>query len=127
MFHKYAGCVWDSAKKTETFWKGIEMCEEEGGQLMSFEKFPTEEEFTDYIAKLKFQFSYVGFLRNGSTSDFKWLTGTKLERSSFFWANGNPDKDNLDLICGRLNNGKLDDMNCDLKKLRKSYCQIFLP
>ncbi|RXG60073.1 hypothetical protein Avbf_17461 [Armadillidium vulgare] len=52
MFHKYAGCVWDSAKKTETFWKGIEMCEEEGGQLMSFEKFPTEEEFTDYIAKL---------------------------------------------------------------------------
>ncbi|RXG58882.1 hypothetical protein Avbf_16992 [Armadillidium vulgare] len=56
MFHKYADCVWDSAKEAETFWKGIEMCEiceEQGGQLMSFEKFPTEEEFIDYVSKLR--------------------------------------------------------------------------
>ncbi|RXG73109.1 hypothetical protein Avbf_02009 [Armadillidium vulgare] len=52
MFHKYADCVWDSAKEAGTFWKGKEICEEQGGQLMSFEKFPTEEEFIDYVSKL---------------------------------------------------------------------------
>ncbi|RXG57246.1 hypothetical protein Avbf_10480 [Armadillidium vulgare] len=123
MFHKYADCVWDSAKEAGTFWKGKEICEEEGGQLMSFEKFPTEEEFIDYVSKLRFQTTYVGFIRNGSKSDFKWFTGTTLERSSFFWGNGEPNNNHLDLLCGNIYRGKLDDFNCQLMDTKK----ILLP
>ncbi|RXG61858.1 hypothetical protein Avbf_18908 [Armadillidium vulgare] len=69
---------------------------------MSFEKFPTEEEFIDYVSKLRFQTTFVGFIRNGSKSDFKWFTGTTLNRSSFLWGNGEPNGDRDRLICGNI-------------------------
>ncbi|KAL7633755.1 UNVERIFIED_CONTAM: hypothetical protein RMT77_015709 [Armadillidium vulgare] len=127
MFHKYAGCVWKSAKKEGPFWKRNELCEEERGLLISFEKFPTKKDFTDYVAQIKIGTSFVGFFRNGSKSDFKWLTGTTLNRSSFLWLDGEPSSDDVDFMCGEVYHGMLDDVVCEAKFQRNSYCQILLP
>ncbi|KAL7633847.1 UNVERIFIED_CONTAM: hypothetical protein RMT77_015803 [Armadillidium vulgare] len=125
-FNKYAGCVWGTDVELETFWEAKDKCNENGGQLITFEHFPTEKEFTDFTSILEHNDSaYVGLMRNGTTSDFVWVTGTVLSRDSFLWKSGEPNSSSSDMVCGNMDTGKLDDDIC--VRVKPANCQIYFP
>ncbi|RXG67157.1 hypothetical protein Avbf_15295 [Armadillidium vulgare] len=84
-FHEFVGCIWFARINVpSTFWSMNDKCKEVGGQLVSFENFLNEEDFEAFFKEkgLGF-FNVVGFIRDETSAEFKWVTGTTLRNDSF--------------------------------------------
>ncbi|KAL7632215.1 UNVERIFIED_CONTAM: hypothetical protein RMT77_017465 [Armadillidium vulgare] len=109
-YHELIGCWWLTTQKLKWF-ESSNKCEEDGGQLVSLDKFKTQEELDSFDGiKDGDTMVYLGFLRNGSNAEFRWINGELLERSSFMWLDGEPNNDDKVLICGcGFSSGIIDD------------------
>ncbi|KAL7630792.1 UNVERIFIED_CONTAM: hypothetical protein RMT77_018994 [Armadillidium vulgare] len=125
-YYNFAECVWQ-IKTTANYSTNFKECEKDGGNLITYENFPTESDFSDFVTASGFtEILYVGALQeNGAVDDFVWISGAKLEKESFLWGSGEPNE-GPEEECVVMYLRKLADARCTIKYMGICQARVLL-